>query len=87
VEPTDEFLDILPMITGEFESFVRGRGYDLYRIREYMPEIPPATSTGSHGQVRSLKVRNSAARTSANSAWCSTIVRPNPWLPKVYEKA
>jgi uncharacterized protein (DUF58 family) len=38
VEPTDEFLDILPMITGEFESFVRGRGYDLYRIREYMPE-------------------------------------------------
>ncbi len=26
------------MITGEVESFVRGRGYDLYRIREYMPE-------------------------------------------------
>jgi uncharacterized protein (DUF58 family) len=38
VEPTDEFLDALPMITGEVESFVRGRGYDLYRIREYMPE-------------------------------------------------
>jgi uncharacterized protein (DUF58 family) len=38
VEPTDEFLDILPMITGEFETFVRGRGYDLYRIREHMPE-------------------------------------------------
>jgi uncharacterized protein (DUF58 family) len=38
VEPTDEFLDVLPMITGEVESFVRGRGYDLYRIREYMPE-------------------------------------------------
>jgi uncharacterized protein (DUF58 family) len=38
VEPTDEFLDILPMITGEIEAFVRGRGYDLYRIREYMPE-------------------------------------------------
>ncbi len=38
VEPTDEFLDVLPMITGELESFVRGRGYDLYRIREYMPE-------------------------------------------------
>ena len=38
VEPTDEFFEILPMITGEFEAFVRGRGYDLYRIREYMPE-------------------------------------------------
>ncbi|MGH9670907.1 MAG: DUF58 domain-containing protein [Terriglobales bacterium] len=38
VEPTDEFFEVLPMITGEFEAFVRGRGYDLYRIREYMPE-------------------------------------------------
>ena len=38
VEATEEFLHILPTITGEFETFVRGRGYDLYRIREYMPE-------------------------------------------------
>ena len=38
VEPADEFFEVLPMITGEFETFARGRGYDLYRIREYMPE-------------------------------------------------
>jgi uncharacterized protein (DUF58 family) len=38
VEPTDEFYQVLPLISGEFETFVRGRGYDLYRIREYMPE-------------------------------------------------
>jgi uncharacterized protein (DUF58 family) len=38
VEPTDEFFEILPLITGEFETFVRGRGDDLYRIREYLPE-------------------------------------------------
>src|SRR5579862_3795707 len=38
VEPTDEFFEVLPLVTGEFETFVRGRGYDLYRIREYMPE-------------------------------------------------
>ena len=38
VEPTDEMFEILPMITGEFETFVRGRGHDLYRIRDYMPE-------------------------------------------------
>jgi uncharacterized protein (DUF58 family) len=38
VEPTDDFFEVLPLITGEFESFVRGRGYDLYRIREYRPE-------------------------------------------------
>ncbi len=38
VEPTDEFFEVLPIITGEFEIFARGRGYDLYRIRESMPE-------------------------------------------------
>ena len=38
VEPADEFFEVLPMITGEFETFVRGRGDDLYLIREYMPE-------------------------------------------------
>jgi uncharacterized protein (DUF58 family) len=38
VEPTDEFFQVLPMITGEFESYVRGRGNDLYRIREHVPE-------------------------------------------------
>ncbi|MBI1740019.1 MAG: DUF58 domain-containing protein, partial [Candidatus Koribacter versatilis] len=38
VEPPQEFFEVLPMVTGEFETFVRGRGYDLYRIREYMPE-------------------------------------------------
>ena len=38
VEPTDQFLEVLPMVTGEFETFVRGRGYDLYLIRDYMPD-------------------------------------------------
>jgi uncharacterized protein (DUF58 family) len=38
VDPADEFFEVLPMITGEFETFVRGRGDDLYLIREYMPE-------------------------------------------------
>src|SRR5579884_299193 len=38
VGPTDKFFEVLPLITGEFETFVRGRGFDLYRIREYMPE-------------------------------------------------
>jgi uncharacterized protein (DUF58 family) len=38
VQPTDELFEILPLVRGEWESFVRGRGSDLYRIREYMPE-------------------------------------------------
>src|SRR5207302_8750229 len=38
IERTDEAFEILPLVRGEWESFVRGRGSDLYRIRGYMPE-------------------------------------------------
>ena len=38
IEPPDELFEILPLVRGEWESSVRGRGSDLYRIREYMPE-------------------------------------------------
>ena len=58
VEPTDELFEVLPMITGEFETYMRGRGYDLYRIREYEPEDTARhvdwKSTAKSG---SLKVR------------------------------
>ncbi|MGH9862893.1 MAG: hypothetical protein ACRD35_05650, partial [Candidatus Acidiferrales bacterium] len=30
VEPTEEFYEILPLISGEMESYYRGRGHDLY---------------------------------------------------------
>jgi len=38
IAPPDELFEILPLVRGEWESFVRGRGSDLYRIREYLPE-------------------------------------------------
>lgn len=38
VDSADEFREVLPMVTGEFETFVRGRGNDLYLIRDYMPD-------------------------------------------------
>ena len=38
IEPTEELQQILPRVRGEWESFVQGRGQDLYRIREYLPE-------------------------------------------------
>jgi uncharacterized protein (DUF58 family) len=38
VEATDEMFEVLPIITGEMESNQRGRGSDLYRIRDYEPE-------------------------------------------------
>lgn len=38
IEASDSTLESLPLVSGEYEAFVRGRGYDLYRIREYLPE-------------------------------------------------
>jgi uncharacterized protein (DUF58 family) len=38
IETTEELFEILPLVRGEWESFVRGRGSDLYLIREYMPD-------------------------------------------------
>jgi uncharacterized protein (DUF58 family) len=35
VAPSEEFYSILPLVTGELESLLRGRGHDLYSIREY----------------------------------------------------
>lgn len=37
VEPADEFYEILPLLSGEMESYLRGRGHDLYSIRDYQP--------------------------------------------------
>jgi len=38
IEPADELFEILPLVRGEWESFMRGRGAELYRIREYLSE-------------------------------------------------
>ncbi len=58
VDPTDEFFEVLPMITGEFEAFVRGRGYGLYRIREYAPgDTARHVHWKATAKTQSLKVR------------------------------
>ncbi len=37
VKPAGEFYEILPLVSGELESYMRGRGNDLYAIRDYRP--------------------------------------------------
>ena len=46
IEPTDEVFEILPLVRGEWESFVRGRGSDSTAFANTCRRIPPATSTG-----------------------------------------
>jgi hypothetical protein len=36
IQPTEEFYEILPLIGGDIESLLKGRGHDLYAIRDYM---------------------------------------------------
>src|SRR5437016_8391388 len=51
-------MEILPMITGEFEVFVSGRGHDLYRIREHLPEDSARhVDWKASARTGSLKVR------------------------------
>jgi uncharacterized protein (DUF58 family) len=35
VAPTEEFYEVLPLVSGEVESLAKGRGHDLYAIRDY----------------------------------------------------
>jgi uncharacterized protein (DUF58 family) len=88
IEPTDEVFEILPLVRGEWESFVRGRGSDLYRIREYMPEDSARhvdwKATAKSG---SLKVREFAREDERKL--CIAFDNPQPGLisERAYEKA
>lgn len=54
----DDFLDVLPMITGEYVSYIQGRGSELYRIREYAPQDPARfVDWKATAKTGSLKVR------------------------------
>lgn len=37
IEPTDQFYEILPLLSGEIASDFRGRGHELHSIRNYQP--------------------------------------------------
>lgn len=36
IQPTEAFYEILPLLSGEMESYQRGRGHDLYAIRDFV---------------------------------------------------
>jgi uncharacterized protein (DUF58 family) len=88
IEPTDQVFEILPLVRGEWESFVRGRGSDLYTIREYMPEDSARhvdwKATAKSG---TLKVREFAREDERKL--CIVFDNPQPGLisERAYEKA
>jgi len=88
VEPTDRFLEVLPMVTGEFETFVRGRGYDLYRIREYMPEDSARhVDWKATARTGSLKVREFSREDERKLRIVFDNPAPGVLTPPAYERA
>jgi len=88
VESPDEFFEVLPLITGEFEIFARGRGNDLYRIRESMPEDSARhvdwKATAKSG---SLKVREFSREDERKLRIVFDNPTPGVVSPQVYEDA
>ena len=88
VEPTDEFLDVLPLITGEVAAFVSGRGYDLYRIREYMPEDSARhVDWKASAKSGSLKVREFTREDERKLRLVFDNPGPGALAPEQYERA
>jgi len=88
VEPTEEFLEVLPMVTGEFETFVRGRGNDLYLIREYMPDDSARhVDWKATARTGALKVREFSREDERKLRIVFDNPAPGVLPPVVYEQA
>lgn len=61
VRPTEEFYEILPLISGERENYAKGRGHDLYSIRDYQPgDSARHLDWKATAKAQALKVREFA---------------------------
>jgi uncharacterized protein (DUF58 family) len=61
VEPTEQFYEILPMLSGELEAFQKGRGHDLYGIRDmHASDSARHVDWKASARTRTLKVREYA---------------------------
>ncbi len=88
VDSAEQFREVLPMVTGEFETFVRGRGNDLYLIRDYMPDDSARhvdwKATASTG---ALKVREFSREDERKLRIVFDNPAPGVLPPEVYEQA
>jgi len=58
VRPTEQFTRILPLVSGEVESYFKGHGHDLYSIRDYQEsDTVRHVDWKASARARQLKVR------------------------------
>ncbi len=88
VEPTEQFREVLPMVTGEFETFVRGRGNDLYLIRDYQPDDSARhVDWKATARTGALKVREFSREDERKLRIVFDNPEPGILPPVVYERA
>jgi uncharacterized protein (DUF58 family) len=88
VESTEQFREVLPMVTGEFETFVSGRGNDLYLIREYMPhDSARHVDWKATARTGALKVREFSREDERKLRIVFDNPAPGVLSPAVYEQA
>ncbi len=79
VEPTEDFFEILPGLQGALESLSKGRGQDLYALRDYLP-----TDSARHvhwkasARLGSLMVREF---TREEDCRVLLVLDPRVWVP------
>ena len=88
VESTEQLREVLPMVTGEFETFVRGRGNDLYLIRDYMPDDSARhVDWKATARTGALKVREFSREDERKLRIVFDNPAPGVLPPAVYERA
>ncbi len=88
VRKPDELLDLLPLITGEFASYVRGRGSELYRIREHTPQdMARFVDWKATAKTGSLKVREFTREDERRLRVVFDNPEPGQVSPDAYENA
>jgi uncharacterized protein (DUF58 family) len=84
----EELLEILPLVTGEFVSFVRGRGTELYRIREHTPDdMARYVDWKATAKTGSLKVREFTREDERRLRIVFDNPEPGKVSPEAYERA
>jgi uncharacterized protein (DUF58 family) len=87
VESTEQIREVLPMVTGEFETFVSGRGNDLYLIRDYMPDDSARhVDWKATARTGALKVREFSREDERKLRIVFDNPQPGVLSPDVYEK-
>ncbi len=84
---SEDVVELLPVLSGKLEAYLRGRGADLYRIREYLPEDFARHVDGkATAKSGSLKVREFAREDERRLRLVFDNPAPGALAPHAYER-